>query len=299
MPRVRLLLPIVFSISVLLSACQEDPEAAANKLFVEASSALNQSKELEVTGKEALQEKSRLLALAVANLDRIVEDYPSSSLAVDLAASGAAKGISVSDVKAEAESTDQALFCLDNAEDGACALQKLMIDEATFSEDSPRRSSFAAVLAANGRFDEALILAMNAKARRDVEFAAMSMAVFGIMLGDEKGEKLSKTAIPTDGVAEAEVFIQEFKQMMKDQGWKRSTELAERFTQPAPADSVAVEGAFAGMADALRAGDMEKVRLQMISAFLVARTVADASGDASAFANFQNAFFDELTTAFN
>lgn len=295
----RFLWPMLLSVLILLSACTEDPEAAANELFVEASTALNKSKDLEPETKEALEERSALLTLAMGNLDLIVSDYPSSSLAVDLAASGEAKGIKVSEIKAEVEATSQALFCIENPTDGTCGLNLIVTEEAKVPANPKRKSSVAALLAANGRFDEALAFTISAKASRDVEFGAMSMALFAVLLDEPKGEELAKTAIPPDKLADAELFILDLKGKLKDKNWKRASDLAPSAAAPEAAGEVTVEEAFSGLGELLVAGDMEKVRLQMIAGYMAAKSAAGTTGDEGAFEAFQDGFVGELDLVFN
>ena len=76
----------------------EEDTAAANKLFIEAVKLVNSSENVE-----GLEEKADALEEALAKLNEIVDDYPSSDLAVKLINGQDTGSISLEDVDEAAE----------------------------------------------------------------------------------------------------------------------------------------------------------------------------------------------------
>jgi ABC-type transporter Mla MlaB component len=77
--------------SVLLVGCKEDPEQAANKLFVEAATLFEEYQALRPDNPAQYESRLKLLTQVATNLDSILGDYAGSSLAVDLASTGKAR----------------------------------------------------------------------------------------------------------------------------------------------------------------------------------------------------------------
>lgn len=98
--------------SLMLAACQEDPEKAANKLFVETSALLSASATVTKGDAGQIEKRQADLRQALANLDKIVAEYPESTLAVELVSLGAAKGVSRKDIEAEIAARQEELQCV-------------------------------------------------------------------------------------------------------------------------------------------------------------------------------------------
>lgn len=79
--------------SALLAGCKEDPEQAANTLFVEAATLYAEYQALHADTPANYDARLKLLTQVAANLDSILSDYTASSLAVDLASTGKARQI--------------------------------------------------------------------------------------------------------------------------------------------------------------------------------------------------------------
>jgi hypothetical protein len=86
----RLVLAAMLS-CVLLVGCKDDPEQAANKLFVEAAALFEEYQALRPDNPAQYKSRLKLLTQVATNLDSILGDYPGSSLAVDLASTGKAR----------------------------------------------------------------------------------------------------------------------------------------------------------------------------------------------------------------
>jgi hypothetical protein len=78
---------------LLLSGCKEDPEQAANKLFVETSGLWTQYQAFPDYDSTSYQARLDLLVQARDNLNRIIQEYAESSLAVELAATGSVRNL--------------------------------------------------------------------------------------------------------------------------------------------------------------------------------------------------------------
>ncbi len=88
----RLVIAAATSI-LLLSGCKEDPEQAANKLFVETSGLWTQYQAFPDYDSTSYQARLDLLVQARDNLERIIQEYAESSLAVELAATGSVRNL--------------------------------------------------------------------------------------------------------------------------------------------------------------------------------------------------------------
>ncbi len=102
----------ILAIVLVLSGCQEDPEQAANKLFVEASALHTGSQDFSANDPEQIQKRRSDLEQVLAKIETIVSDYPESSLAVEIVSTGAARGLSREAIAEEIEALDLATRCL-------------------------------------------------------------------------------------------------------------------------------------------------------------------------------------------
>lgn len=94
---------------VLLAGCKEDPEKAANKLFVETVPLWNQYQALPDTDPTQYGVRLDLLTQLVKNLDVIVAEYAESSLAVELVSTGQLKQLDKSEIVAEVTRLEQSI----------------------------------------------------------------------------------------------------------------------------------------------------------------------------------------------
>ena len=113
----RIVTVVLIAGILAVAGCKEDPEQAANKLLVETTVAWQQ---YLAVGQEvdATQYASRLELLEgiAANLEKIVTNYPESSLAVQLVSTGVAGKLSTAEVAALAGELSEKLPCLTAAE---------------------------------------------------------------------------------------------------------------------------------------------------------------------------------------
>ena len=92
---------------------QENPDHAANKLLVTSTLTWNQYQALgEVSEADQYAARLDLLQEIAANLEKIVTDYPESSLAVDLVTTGVAGKLSVAEVAALSDALREKIRCL-------------------------------------------------------------------------------------------------------------------------------------------------------------------------------------------
>lgn len=90
-----------------LAGCKEDPEQAANKLFVETASLWEQyqKQRAHVDDYALLEERLNSIEKIRDNLETIVSRYPESSLAVEMASTGAIRGLDPRDVDVQIKMT--------------------------------------------------------------------------------------------------------------------------------------------------------------------------------------------------
>lgn len=125
MPKSRMLLSTAFVLTFLTAACTEDPEAAANEIFVASSTKWTEYQGLSPDDPALLEQRLALLTEIDANLQKIVTEYPSSSLAVEISASGAAKQIPWQENKSVLASLAEEVMCQKNPDSGTCVLRAL------------------------------------------------------------------------------------------------------------------------------------------------------------------------------
>jgi len=89
-----------------------DPEQAANRLLVETAVIWNQYQALPADDPAQFAARLDLLQQAEANLSRIVADYPESSLAVQLATTGAVGMIATGQIEAASAEVTREIECL-------------------------------------------------------------------------------------------------------------------------------------------------------------------------------------------
>ena len=128
----------------ILAGCKEDPEQAANKLFVETSSLWDQYQVLSADDPALYGARLGLLEQVDTNLQSIVADYPESSLAVELAATGKVKQLVKAEVDAQNLLIHQSMKCMENI--FGCALSKAL-DAAEGIADAVDRSRALAGIA--------------------------------------------------------------------------------------------------------------------------------------------------------
>ena len=184
----------------ILAGCKEDPEQAANKLFVETSSLWDQYQVLSADDPALYGARLGLLEQVDTNLQSIVADYPESSLAVELAATGKVKQLVKAEVDAQNLLIHQSMKCMENI--FGCALSKAL-DAAEGIADAVDRSralaGIAEAQAASGDIAGALKTAEGADAGNRSEALAM-IARAQAASGDIAGAL--KTA---EGIADAGV----------------------------------------------------------------------------------------------
>ena len=91
--------------------CKADPEQAANKLLVETAVIWSQYQALPADDPAQLAARLDLLQQAEANLARIVADYPESTLAVQLATTGAVGKIATEQIQAASADVTREIEC--------------------------------------------------------------------------------------------------------------------------------------------------------------------------------------------
>ncbi len=156
---------IIGSTMMLLAACQEDPNDAANALMVQMIAAQKEAAALSATAsKEAATQKIALLEGILASSKKVLEEYPQSDLAVDLSADGNANGIDIAGVADDLGRAKSDLECFADALKCVVALYEENLEPMLSSVRRDRDASFYAdyglsVLAshysADGRTDDA------------------------------------------------------------------------------------------------------------------------------------------------
>lgn len=120
------------SVSLFVAGCQEDPEEAANKLFVESTQSIAEAESINSETGPDLEKKAALLQVAVQKLNQIVSDYPAATLAVEIASTGGAKGIEIVELKGEIATIEEKVKCVNEPSSRSCVLvgdlERLMED---------------------------------------------------------------------------------------------------------------------------------------------------------------------------
>ncbi|MGP3698961.1 hypothetical protein [Rhodobacter sp. NSM] len=173
--------------------CPTTPEGAANRLFVETAGYWDTYQNLQQGGEWTMDEQHRLLSQILNNLDRIVSDYPESTLAVELASTGSARNLDRRSMKAVLQYLDQKrpdAGSLAQIRDRIAADARGRV--ATLSGGNPSATEAqqlvqaAATLAATGNVDEAMNVFDSTSRYREAPVSALVSArmSFWADLGD-------------------------------------------------------------------------------------------------------------------
>jgi tetratricopeptide (TPR) repeat protein len=103
--------------TVLLSACQEDPEQAANAAFVQAMKTVEEAGAIKGTAESDLTQRVKLTEGALAAFDKIVTDYPQSSVAVKIISERKVGTVDLAAMEEVLDQTKRDLACLENRKD--------------------------------------------------------------------------------------------------------------------------------------------------------------------------------------
>lgn len=288
MIRSKLLKSALLSFTFLISGCQEDPEAAANGLFVEAATSLQQAESITGDSIEQLMNRRDLLKTAVTNLDEIVKTYPAASLAVDLVSAGRAKGIVVSEVKQQLEDVQRALACLETGQQGKCVVDDLIKSELSRDFDIRRRWVFVWLAVSDKRWDEAFELAAINTDRTMAQQESLDIIGAFAVLFDEPNvieRAMELTADRNKGNFER--YLNDLRADLNKNDWKLTVNLSPTFTAQAAPDLSGYDGTPQGYArivlavlegadTAIKSGDMETLRSKIVGSVVVLNNVLNA-----------------------
>ena len=113
---------LLTAIALFTAGCQEDPEEAANKLFVESTQSIAEAESITSETGPELEKKAALLQVAVQKLNQIVSEYPAATLAVEIASTGGAKGVEVVELQDQITAIQQKVKCLNEPSNRSCVL---------------------------------------------------------------------------------------------------------------------------------------------------------------------------------
>jgi len=203
----RILLASVpsFLLIASLSGCQEDPEQAANKLFVETSAVFAASKDALTKDPATFDESVASLRLVGANLDKIVSEYPESTLAVELVSSGAARQISREELASQITVLEEAIICRDSPEDLNCTLKRVLERADRIGDDDAK--IFVGIAYALSGSSDAAQEAISGVDDRRVFLVAFLSSLSAASSGDtSNAEKLTST-FPAEAADFAKTYI--------------------------------------------------------------------------------------------
>lgn len=205
----KLLRSVAFAGVLLGSGCTEDPEAAANEIFVAASAKWAEYQALSTEDTAVLEQRLNLLTEIDTSLQKIVSDYPSSTLAVELASSGKVKQIPWTENKSLMEDLAEDLTCAKDPNSEVCVFPNLR--KRMEQVDLGRAEADVDILFALGGETKALIERAEAvEDPRNRSNQLLGLAVFSALVGnaddareafeksgtDPSDRKLARTGIP-------------------------------------------------------------------------------------------------------
>lgn len=133
---------ILLTSTLLLSACQEDPEQAANALFISATQTVEAAGKVTGRSESDLTQRVTLTEEALAAFDKIVADYPQSSVAVKIVSERKVGNVDLTLLEADLAGMKAELGCFtDQAKCIALEIKK-KFDGVEF--DDPDESSYIA-----------------------------------------------------------------------------------------------------------------------------------------------------------
>lgn len=157
----KLFLSVALVAVMLTAGCKEDPEAAANRLIVESSSSLKEYDSIAIDDNAQLERRLSLINAVIANLDRIVAEYPESSIAVELSTQGATKGINRTDLVAKVNEIEAVILCRDKPTSRPCLLMS-QLEDAVKSGAELHQFGFISLQMAAGGNDVGALKALSA-----------------------------------------------------------------------------------------------------------------------------------------
>jgi hypothetical protein len=113
---------LLTAIALFTAGCQEDPEEAANKLFVESTQSIAEAESITSETGPDLEKKAALLQVAVQKLNQIVSEYPAATLAVEIASTGGARGVEIVELKDQIATIEDKVKCVNEPSSRSCVL---------------------------------------------------------------------------------------------------------------------------------------------------------------------------------
>lgn len=173
----------IFLTLIVLAGCKEDADKAANKLFVEASTAVAAYSK-GAKGDASPKDQQAQLESAIADLNKITSQYPSTSVAVKVASTPKDSDIYLPRLEEELAKTKRAVYCQDNPTDISCRFDPLI--QKQIAEFDPmnigQNGQFLIfTLAATDRYNDLLSVLRQLKSIKDVDNIS-GQAIIGFCL---------------------------------------------------------------------------------------------------------------------
>lgn len=295
MGRIRSSLLFV-ALFLLVAACQEDPESAANRLFVEAASLIKEAQSLSEESLDSLKEKRSLIEKAKGNLQNILTQYPSSTLAVEIAASGSAKGISINDLDSDLSSLGTDITCMESPE--SCFIGSVINEENALQFDPVRRSAVVALLSANGRWEDAITM-LDGLSGRQRDKAAEFIFAFGVFYDEPEVASLVSRAIPKEDKETIAGYIKEIDEKAKALKWERSGSPLESPVLKEGSATASPTEPLENLAATIERGKAEEIQSLVSTSFKLARDSHNTGTESTAYQDFDTKLRDELQVFFN
>ncbi|OYU17523.1 MAG: hypothetical protein CFE34_15285 [Rhodobacteraceae bacterium PARR1] len=282
----KVFVPALLSAAILLSACQEDPNAAANKLFVGASTALTEAGTIDdsVAG---LEKRKAALTVAVDNLGKILKDVPESDLAVELASAGSAKGLNLTDLKAELAAIDGKIVCVSTPNKLSCLRNEMAsLDPAKLNDIGAAALSCA--YSADGNFEKAFGIAkthpeFERNARGDELSGSTCLGIFSLSyegrISQEIGQMVSSLNddINSNDIVRANERTAGRRESLKLQSQPRLLDDADLLSVQEKGGTADLSAFFSTAPDFVVKGDSSGLQLLILSGF--AHVLRDSGPD--------------------
>lgn len=136
----------VYAVAValaLLAGCREDPEQAANKLFVEAAPLWTQYQSLPLADPSQFDVRLQLLLKIQSSITSIVREYPGSSLAVEMLSSGKIKQLDANKIDNEILRLQKTIYCENSKAE--CVISLPLAEVKAIKNNNLRTRALAAV----------------------------------------------------------------------------------------------------------------------------------------------------------
>lgn len=283
-----------FSSLIILAGCQEDPDAAANKLFVEASTEVAAYHD-GLQSDAAPNEQLAHLQTAIADLNKITSDYPSTNVAVNVVSLDKSDDLYLPTLQDALKQTKRAAFCHDNPDDTTCQFDDLIEKQlSTFNPSNIDKNAQLLIfaLSATRRYDDLFEILRKTGTNQNIPIAAGLPVFF-----------FPATYQDMDALKRLEAFnIERGKRALRPEDWETVAKIPQIVqtntyaAPPPPPPATPLKEHATRMFDFLEAGKNSEVQDEVRKIYIMLRNQPTAAEQEQQARTFLDRTTDQLKT---